>query len=181
MKRIFILLAIIYYVNSATLCESITAPKKEEECFGKDVESGSNTCCFFQAPSVTSITKCYEIPKDKSQREQYIKEHYPAFTKYKYSCSDSVSTCNSITEPKSATECYAKEVQHVNNTCCMFRDATYENLTQCYEIPKNVSQRKQYIIDNYPEYINNKYTCSESSFGSFLEISLLLLGSLLLL
>ena len=173
MKRIFILVAIIYYVNSATLCESISAPKRATECYGKDVELESNTCCFFQAPSDPSITKCYEIPKDKSQREQYIKEHYPAFTKYKYSC----QTCNYITEPTTESECYVKEVQYDNNTCCMFRDATYKNLTQCYEIPKDVSKRNQYIKDYYPSSINDKYTC----FGNFLEISLLLLGSLLIL
>ena len=86
MKRILILIALIYCANCVSPCESITAPEDSSECFGKDTEGKNNTCCFFKSPGDETITKCYELPKDESQRTQYIREKYPAFTKYSYEC-----------------------------------------------------------------------------------------------
>ena len=86
MKRIWILFAIIYWVNNTSLCESETAPKNASVCYVKGTKYENNTCCFFSAISDASITKCYELPKDASKREEYIKVNYPAFTQYNHYC-----------------------------------------------------------------------------------------------
>ena len=86
MKRILVLVALIYCANCISPCET-TGPKDAAECFVKECEYKNNTCCFLKSPPGTGdITKCYELPKDESQREQYVKDNYPAFTKYSREC-----------------------------------------------------------------------------------------------
>ena len=85
MKKFLIFLAIIYFANSIEICESTSAPASAEECIGKDVANEDNTCCYFLSPN-KDVSKCYELPKNETEREAYIRQKYPAFRTYTYDC-----------------------------------------------------------------------------------------------
>ena len=91
--------------------------------------------------------------------------------------------CNYETSPKSVSVCLSKEVADPNNICCFFKAPPgNQNVTSCYEIPKNESERKAYISKNYPNARSFTYICNGSSnYNRFLGISLLLFTALILL
>ena len=89
----------------------------------------------------------------------------------------SLSECNGYSEPpKDAEVCYNLGAGELDNTCCFFKAPTDE-ITRCWELPKDESLRVDYIKANYPAFQSYTYTC----FGSFLKASLLLITSLILL
>ena len=86
MKKLILFFAVIYFVYSSSECNGYeTQPKDAATCLNLGAGETDNTCCFFEQKAEDS-RKCYELPKDATKRESYIKEHYPAFTKYTYTC-----------------------------------------------------------------------------------------------
>ena len=83
MKRILILIALIYCANCVSPCESITRPKDATECLGKETENKNNICCFLK---YSSDRHCLELPKDESKRDEYIKTHYTGYYGYTREC-----------------------------------------------------------------------------------------------
>ena len=40
----------------------------------------------FMNPANKDVSKCYELPKNETEREAYIRQKYPAFRTYTYDC-----------------------------------------------------------------------------------------------
>ena len=86
MKKLIIFVAIIYFVKSASECNGYSEePKDADVCYGLGAGELDNTCCFFKAPN-DDVTKCWELPKNETLRDDYIKVNYPAFKSYTYTC-----------------------------------------------------------------------------------------------
>ena len=99
-------------------------------------------------------------------------------------CINCTSLCNSVTSPKNVSVCLEKDVSNENNTCCFFKSPPgNEDITSCYEIPKNEGERDEYIRRNYPAIRSYNYTCAENNqnYYKFFGTSLLLFGALILL
>ena len=85
MKKLILFFAVIYFVYSSSECNGETSPKDAITCFNLGAGETDNTCCFFEQKK-ENIKRCYELPKDATKRDAYIKENYPAFTSYTYTC-----------------------------------------------------------------------------------------------
>ena len=85
MKKLILFFAVIYFVYSSSECNSETSPKDAATCYKLGAGETDNTCCFFEQTK-EGIKRCYELPKDATKREEYIKVNYPEFTSYTYTC-----------------------------------------------------------------------------------------------
>ena len=91
MKKLIIFLAVIYFVNSSSPCNSLPEfPENAEVCYNLAVGEDGFTCCYFYYREDSSIAGCRELPINETLREDYIKNNYPEYkSSYDYSCFDS--------------------------------------------------------------------------------------------
>ena len=86
MKKLILFFAIIYFVYSSSECNGYSEPPKDAAtCYNLGAGETNFTCCYFEHPT-EKTKKCQELPKDATLREQYIKDKYPAFKSYTYTC-----------------------------------------------------------------------------------------------
>ena len=85
MKKILILLSLIYFISCGTeYCNSITQADKSEDCLTAEVQDANNNCCYLQIGQSTTegsqtIGKlCYEFSKQATLdqlKEQLTKQY----------------------------------------------------------------------------------------------------------
>ena len=65
MKKILILLSLIYLVSCKLSCDAGTLPNNYEDCYNRGLENEDNFCCYLKVsiPSFGNVSVCYEFQK----------------------------------------------------------------------------------------------------------------------
>ena len=178
MKKILILLSLIYLVSCKLFCNTEENPKNYEDCFNRVLEDEENNCCYLKvfAPSLGNVSVCYEFRKSldiEYLRKELTRQYYednstleelacPSNRKDNDSSHEdqqpSINLCNNF-ETKDTKSCFSKDVIDENNNYCCFLKVSLGNLTKsgCGELPKNetVSDLKQKLNKLYGIVIEN--------------------------
>ena len=84
MKKILILLALIYFASCSSECANVQNPDTADQCYNAGTGEENSSCCFLRHPT-ENIKVCLEIPNDVNI-EEFIKDKYPAYKGYDVSC-----------------------------------------------------------------------------------------------
>jgi hypothetical protein len=148
MKKILVLLSLIYFISCSTLCEDKDTKVVEgKSCFSRSVEEESKHCCYVTGKhsSGQSLTQCFEGPIKMSLNDMksQLKEQLAAsdYTLTDLGCPEVKEEpklkCADTTVPESYKSC-GERVNSLdeNNSCCFYKISSGPNsFTGCVEIP----------------------------------------------
>lgn len=148
MKKILVLLSLIYFISCSTLCEDKETKIVEgKTCFNRDAEGENKHCCYVTGKHTSgqSLTQCFEGPIKMSLNDMksQLKEQLATsgYTLTDLGCPEVKEepklNCADSTVPEDYKACGERvNTLDENNSCCFYKvSSNVGSYTGCIEIP----------------------------------------------